>query len=189
MNRLLLLHCLDLSSSEGVLQRGAAVAAGSGFHRRLTWFAVRLGVLFELEPLTPSSLLRGGVRDVGVNALNGRVEIRRFLGIQPDVCQGRMVLRFADRFNLADIQVIPLSAFRLHRFFAITRVAPAPGFHFLEFSPLAGGTEYVKGPTRPEVFPAAKNVIPNLRPFSGFTVQQSGPGGKIGVRQDDAPPN
>lgn len=139
LNRLLLLHELALSPLEGRIERTRTVAPGAGIHWRSVSYTIRYGVIFELERLNLAALLQGSERDICVEKPDRSLHILRFLNTGTDHLGGRLLLRFADRFDLKRIETIPRLEFDYRRLFSIRRVAAINGFHFDGLLPIARG--------------------------------------------------
>ena len=139
MNRLLLRHNFRLAANEGRILQFNAGWLGNGIHLRKRTYTIRCGIIFELEPLDRTKLLKGMTRDICLEDDDWSLRFLRYDRIINDRRLNRLMLRYADRFDLEQKKEEPLARFAPRRTFTIRRVLPSEGFHFEGLSRLAQG--------------------------------------------------
>jgi hypothetical protein len=139
MNQLLLRHNFRLAANEGPILQLNAGWLGNGVHLRKRTYTIRCGIIFDLEPLDRTKLLKGMMRDICIEGNDRSLQFLRYERIVNDRRLNRLMLRYADRFDLAQKKEEPLARFAPRRMFTIRRILPSEGFHLEGLSRLAQG--------------------------------------------------
>jgi hypothetical protein len=138
MNKLLLVEGLALVEGEGTIETGIVPCRSAPRFRRAN-YVIRHGIVFEVEQLSRSALFQGGERDVCLEWADHSTFLARFFGVETGPVRGRLVVRLASRFDLANTWALPLARLDVRRVFTLRRAAACPGFHVAEWAPLRQG--------------------------------------------------
>ena len=139
MNRMLIEEDAALVHGESQLHVGQVPCRGSRGSMRKIFYVIRYGMVFELEPMTRGSILKGSTRDFMFESHNRAFYLLRYDGLTTNPRTASVDLVFCHRLDLARTWSVPLANFTPRRLFAIQHISPLEGFSIREWSPFEKG--------------------------------------------------